>query len=101
MAIIGDLMGKEILDSSGNPTMEVEVFLESGFSGRASVSSGASTGKHEALEFRDKDLGRYLGKGVQKAVQNIRRVMAPKLLGMDVLDQKACSDGMELRAKPE
>jgi enolase len=88
MAIIAEVIGREILDSRGNPTVEVEVFLESGFSGRASVPSGASTGKHEALELRDKDPKRYLGKGVQKAVQNIHRVMAPKLLGMDVLDQK-------------
>jgi enolase len=88
MAIIVKVTGREILDSRGNPTVEVEVFLESGHSGRASVPSGASTGKHEALELRDKDPKRYLGKGVQKAVQNIHRVMAPKLLGMDVLDQK-------------
>ncbi len=88
MAIIAEVIGREILDSRGNPTVEVEVFLESGFSGRASVPSGASTGKHEALELRDKDPKRYLGKGVQKAVQNIHRVMAPKLLGMDVLEQK-------------
>ena len=88
MAMIVEVTAREILDSRGNPTVEVEVFLESGHSGRASVPSGASTGKHEALELRDKDPKRYLGKGVQKAVQNIHRVMAPKLLGMDVLDQK-------------
>src|SRR3972149_4786926 len=94
MPVIVEVTGREILDSRGNPTVEVEVFLESGFSGRASVPSGASTGKHEALELRDKDPKRYLGKGVQKAVQNIRRVMAPKLLGMDVLDQKAIDTAM-------
>jgi enolase len=94
MAIIVGVRGREILDSRGNPTVEVEVILESGFSGRASVPSGASTGKHEALELRDKDPKRYLGKGVQKAVQNIRRVLAPKLLGMDVLDQKAIDTAM-------
>jgi enolase len=94
MPIIVEVTGREILDSRGNPTVEVEVFLESGFSGRASVPSGASTGKHEALELRDKDPKRYLGKGVQKAVQNIRRVMTPKLLGMDVLDQKAIDTAM-------
>jgi len=88
MAMIVEVTAREILDSRGNPTVEVEVFLESGHCGRASVPSGASTGKHEALELRDKDPKRYLGKGVQKAVQNIHRVMAPKLLGMDVLDQK-------------
>jgi enolase len=94
MAIIVDAIGREILDSRGNPTVEAEVFLESGFSGRASVPSGASTGKHEALELRDNDPKRYLGKGVRKAVRNINRVMAPKLLGMDVLDQKAIDTAM-------
>jgi enolase len=94
MATIVDVTGREILDSRGNPTVEVEVFLESGFSGRASVPSGASAGSHEALELRDKDPKRYLGKGVQKAVRNVNRVMAPKLLGMDVLDQKAIDTAM-------
>ena len=94
MAIIVGVTGREILDSRGNPTVEVEVSLESGYRGRASVPSGASTGKHEALELRDKNPKRYLGKGVQKAVQNIHRVMAPKLLGMDVLDQKAIDTAM-------
>jgi enolase len=88
MAIIVDAIGREILDSRGNPTVEVEILLKSGEHGRASVPSGASTGKHEALELRDKNSKRYLGKGVQKVVQHIRRVMAPKLLGMDVLNQK-------------
>jgi enolase len=94
MAIIAEVTGREILDSRGNPTVEAEVFLESGFSGRASVPSGASTGKHEALELRDNDAKRYLGKGVQKAVRNINRVMASKLLGMDVLDQEAVDTAM-------
>jgi enolase len=94
MGIIVEVTGREILDSRGNPTVEVEVFLESGFSGRASVPSGASTGKHEVLELRDKDPKRYLGRGVQKAVQNINRVMAPKLLGMNALDQKAIDTAM-------
>ncbi len=88
MTKIVKVTAREILDSRGNPTVEVEILLESGHRGRASVPSGASTGKHEALELRDKDPKRYLGKGVQKAVQNIHRVMAPKLLGMDVHDQK-------------
>jgi enolase len=96
MAIIVEVTGREILDSRGNPTVEVEVILESGHGGRASVPSGASTGKHEALELRDKDPKRYLGKGVQKAVQHIHRVMAPKLLGRDVLDQKAIDSAMLL-----
>src|SRR4030043_2245590 len=94
MGIIVGVTGREILDSRGNPTVEAEVFLESGFSGRASVPSGASTGKHEALELRDKDPKRYLGKGVQKAVQHIRRVMGPKLLGMDALEQKGIDRAM-------
>ena len=94
MIKIVKVTAREILDSRGNPTVEVEIFLESGHRGRASVPSGASTGKHEALELRDKDPKRYLGKGVQKAVQNIHRVMAPKLLGMDVLEQKAIDTAM-------
>jgi enolase len=94
MPIIIEVIGREIIDSRGNPTVEVEVILESGFMGRASVPSGASTGSHEALELRDKDAKRYLGKGVQKAIQNIRRVIAPKLLGMDVLDQKGIDTAM-------
>ncbi|OGQ11622.1 MAG: phosphopyruvate hydratase, partial [Deltaproteobacteria bacterium RBG_19FT_COMBO_46_12] len=94
MAIIVEVTAREILDSRGNPTVEVEILLESGDRGRASVPSGASTGKHEALELRDKDPKRYLGKGVQKAVQHIRRTMATKLLGMDVLDQDAIDRAM-------
>jgi enolase len=94
MPIIIEVIGREIIDSRGNPTVEVEIFLESGFMGRASVPSGASTGSHEALELRDKDAKRYLGKGVQKAIQNIHRAIAPKLLGMDVLDQKGIDAAM-------
>ncbi len=94
MPIIIELIGREIIDSRGNPTVEVEVILENGLIGRASVPSGASTGSHEALELRDKDAKRYLGKGVQKAIQNIRRGIAPKLLGMDVLDQKGIDAAM-------
>jgi enolase len=94
MSIIAEIIGREILDSRGNPTVEVEVLLESGLSGRASVPSGASTGTHEALELRDKDPKRYLGKGVQKAIQNIHRVIAPRLLGIDVTDQKAIDTAM-------
>jgi enolase len=88
MTLIEEIVGREIIDSRGNPTVEADVFLESGFMGRAAVPSGASTGTHEALELRDNDSKRYLGKGVQKALQNIHRLIAPKLLGMDVLDQK-------------
>jgi len=88
MPTIAKVIGREIIDSRGNPTVEVEVFLDSGFMGRAAVPSGASTGSHEALELRDKDPKRYLGKGVRKAVNHIHRLIAPKLLGMDTLDQK-------------
>ena len=88
MSCIAVIESREIIDSRGNPTVEADVFLDSGSMGRAAVPSGASTGTHEALELRDKDPKRYLGKGVQKAVQNIRRIIAPKLLGMDALNQK-------------
>ena len=81
------IIGREILDSRGNPTVEVEVHLESGVIGRAAVPSGASTGIFEAHELRDKDPGRYLGKGVSNAVENIRREIAPALTGKNVLDQ--------------
>ena len=85
--IIQNIIGREILDSRGNPTVEVEVILESGISGRASVPSGASTGIYEAHELRDADQGRYLGKGVSKAVENIRSEIAPALIGKNVLEQ--------------
>jgi enolase len=88
MPFIAKIIGREIIDSRGNPTVEAEVFLENGALGRAAVPSGASTGSHEALELRDKDPKRYLGKGVRKAVENIRRLIAPKLIGMDAFDQK-------------
>jgi enolase len=94
MPIIIEVIGREIIDSRGNPTVEVEVILENGLMGRASVPSGASTGSHEALELRDKDPRRYLGKGVQKAIRSIHRVITPRLLGMDVLDQKGIDAAM-------
>lgn len=85
---IVSVLGREILDSRGNPTVEVDVLTESGAFGRAAVpSGGASTGENEALELRDGDKGRYLGKGVLKAVANINDVIAPALLGMNVLEQ--------------
>lgn len=84
---IFNITGREILDSRGNPTVEVEVILENGVMGRASVPSGASTGIYEAHELRDGDSERYLGKGVSKAVEHIRREIAPALIGMSVLDQ--------------
>ena len=79
---IEKIVAREILDSRGNPTVEVDVVLESGIMGRASVPSGASTGEHEALELRDGDKQRYGGKGVQKAVDNVNKIIAPKLIGM-------------------
>ena len=85
--IIQNIIGREILDSRGNPTVEVEVILESGIIGRAAVPSGASTGIYEAHELRDGDKGRYLGKGVSKAVENIRSEIAPALIGKNVLEQ--------------
>ncbi|NLY24544.1 MAG: phosphopyruvate hydratase [Bacteroidales bacterium] len=84
---IVSILGREVLDSRGNPTVEVDVVTESGAFGRAAVPSGASTGENEALELRDGDKGRYLGKGVLKAVTNINDVIAPALLGMNVLEQ--------------
>ena len=84
---IVSILGREVLDSRGNPTVEVDVYTESGAFGRAAVPSGASTGENEALELRDGDKGRYLGKGVQKAVANINVTIAPELLGMSTLDQ--------------
>ncbi len=87
MGQIVNVHAREILDSRGNPTIEVEVTLESGFIGRAAVPSGASTGENEALELRDGDKGRYLGKGVLKAVENVNNIIAPAVVGMSVLDQ--------------
>lgn len=87
MTIISDVFAREILDSRGNPTLEAEVWLEDGTVGRAAVPSGASTGAYEAVELRDGDKGRYLGKGVVKAVENVNEVIGPELIGMDVTDQ--------------
>ena len=86
--IINNVHAREILDSRGNPTVEVEVMLGSGVMGRASVPSGASTGEHEALELRDGDKARYGGKGVLKAVDNVNRVIAPALVGMSAQEQR-------------
>jgi enolase len=87
MSIITDITAREILDSRGNPTVEVEVLLDNGVVGRAAVPSGASTGENEALELRDGDKSRYLGKGVLKAVANIHEKIAPELVGTEALDQ--------------
>ncbi|MDR0506674.1 MAG: phosphopyruvate hydratase [Dysgonamonadaceae bacterium] len=88
------ITGREILDSRGNPTVEVDVLLASGFMGRAAVPSGASTGENEALELRDGDKKRYLGKGVQKAVENINKVIAPAIVGMSALNQRGIDKKM-------
>ena len=85
--IITDIRAREIIDSRGNPTIEVDVELESGIVGRAAVPSGASTGEHEAVELRDGDKARFLGKGVLKAVDNVDNVIAPELIGFDACDQ--------------
>ncbi len=87
MGQIANVHAREILDSRGNPTLEVEVLLECGAQGRAAVPSGASTGENEALELRDGDKGRYLGKGVLKAVENVNNIIAPAIIGMNSLDQ--------------
>lgn len=87
MSMITDVYAREVLDSRGNPTVEVEVALESGGKGRAIVPSGASTGAYEAVELRDGDKGRYLGKGVLKAVDNVNEIIAPEIIGLDALDQ--------------
>jgi len=87
--LISDVKAREILDSRGNPTIEVEVLLESGAFGRAAVPSGASTGENEALELRDGDKSRYLGKGVLKAVDNVNNIIAKEIIGMDATDQVA------------
>ena len=92
--VIEDIYAREILDSRGNPTVEVEVYLEGGAMGRASVPSGASTGVHEAVELRDGDKSRYLGKGTLKAVENVNTIIAENVIGMDALDQVAIDEAM-------
>ncbi len=87
--IINDVIAREVLDSRGNPTVEVEVFLVDGAFGRAIVPSGASTGAYEAVELRDGDKTRYLGKGVEQAVRNVEEIIAPELIGLDATDQMA------------
>lgn len=101
MTMIQDVFAREVLDSRGNPTVEVEVVLLSGARGRAIVPSGASTGAHEAVELRDGDTDRYLGKGVLKAVQNVNEAIAPRLEGMDALDQAGVDQALlELDGTP-
>lgn len=101
MTIIQDIYAREVLDSRGNPTVEVEVYLENGVVGSAIVPSGASTGAYEAVELRDNDKSRYLGKGVLQAVKNVNEVIAPELVGMDALDQIGIDQAMiELDGTP-
>ncbi len=105
MSLIESIVAREILDSRGNPTVEVDVSLDSGIVGRAAVPSGASTGEHEAVELRDGDKSRYLGKGVRKAVNNVNTKIAPKLIGWDCRDQVGIDglmialDGTETKGK--
>ena len=105
MSEIIDVIAREILDSRGNPTLEVDIVLDSGATGRAAVPSGASTGVNEALELRDGDKERYLGKGCQKAVDNVNDIIAPAILGMDAIDQVGIDnlmlelDGTETKSK--
>ena len=87
MSIIIDITARQILDSRGNPTVEVDVLTENGCLGRAAVPSGASTGTHEAVELRDNDKSVYMGKGVLKAVENVNARIAPELMGLDVFEQ--------------
>src|SRR5881394_200494 len=89
MTAIIEIIGREILDSRGNPTVEVDVVLENGAMGRAALPSGASTGAHEAVELRDGDKSRYLGKGTLKAVQNVNDAIGPRLNGLRADDQVA------------
>src|SRR5213595_1931143 len=105
MSLISDIQAREILDSRGNPTVEVDVILAGGAVGRAAVPSGASTGEHEAIELRDGDKKRFQGKGVTKAVANVTQKILPKLRGVDSLDQLTVDrimldlDGTETKAK--
>ena len=101
MSAIFDVNSRMILDSRGNPTIEVEVTTEEGVVGRAAVPSGASTGEHEAVELRDGDAGAWMGKGVSKALANIEREIAPQLIGLDVFDQRGIDQRMiELDGTP-
>src|SRR5713101_7047902 len=101
MSYIVDIVGREILDSRGNPTVEVDVLLESGVRGRASVPSGASTGEHEAIELRDGDKMRFAGKGVLNAVENVNDKIAEAIIGFDATDQVGIDRLMiELDATP-
>src|SRR4051812_45340846 len=105
MSYIADIHARQILDSRGNPTIEVDVLTENGQLGRAAVPSGASTGKHEAVELRDNDKNIYMGKGVLKAVENVNEIIAEELIGYVVHDQVSIDqklidiDGTENKSK--
>ena len=105
MSKIQDIQAREIFDSRGNPTVEVDMTLECGAFGRAAVPSGASTGENEAIELRDGDKKRFLGKGVQKAVKNVTQLIVPKLIGLEACDQLTVDgtmlklDGTETKSK--
>src|SRR6187431_1624528 len=92
--LITQVIGREVLDSRGNPTVEVDVMLEGGAIGSAAVPSGASTGEHEALELRDGDKKRYLGKGVRKACDNVAEMLGPVVVGRDAFDQAGLDAAM-------
>ena len=105
MPYIDEILAREVLDSRGNPTVEVEIYTESGAFGRATIPSGASTGEHEAIELRDGEPERFMGKGVLKAVENVNEIIAPEIEGMNVLDQRGIDlfmlelDGTENKEK--
>ena len=94
MSVITEIHARQVLDSRGNPTVEVDVYTEAGAMGRAIVPSGASTGEYEAMELRDGDKSQYMGKGVLKAVANVNEKIAPELIGCDVFDQVALDKAM-------
>ena len=94
MSYIEEIKARQIFDSRGNPTVEVDVITENGIIGRAAVPSGASTGEWEAVELRDGDKANYMGKGVLKAVENVNEIIAPELIGMDIFDQKGIDELM-------
>ena len=94
MALITEIHARQILDSRGNPTVEVDVFTENGAMGRAAVPSGASTGKHEAVELRDGDSSKFLGKGVLQAVNNVNTEIADAIEGLSVFEQTAIDEAM-------
>ena len=100
MIKIKELLAREILDSRGNPTVECDLFLSDGSVGRASVPSGASTGKHEAFELRDKDNNRYFGKGVKQAVNNIINIIKPEIIEVPIrYEARSYEDGKKIKLK--